>query len=147
MANTDNALKAAQTIKMKVTGIIEDAVWLYDWFVHEPLRNLRIDIDGTIDKVFYGDLQDENKAKTVLTESMQALTSYCQKEAGPQFAKITTVDLAPLCQIPDAQSIFTTLEERKASVKGDLDYCLSFKKDFFSEQAGATDELSAPHNL
>jgi len=147
MAKTDEALKAAEAIKMKITGILEDAVLLYDWFVHEPLRNLQIDIDGTVDQVFYGDLQDETKAKTVLTESMLSLTTYCEKEASPQFSKITTVDLAPLCQIPDAQSVFKVFEERKAEVKGDFDYCLSFKKNFFSEQAGATDELSAPHDL
>merc|ERR1719323_2156783 len=132
---------------MKITGILEEAVMLYDWFVHEPLRNLQIDIDGTVDQVFYGDLQDETKAKTVLTESMQALTSYCEKEASPQFEKITTVDLAPLCQIPDAQSIFKVFEETKAAVKGDFEFCLSFKKNFFGELVDSTSELSAPLNL
>jgi len=140
-------LKAAEAIKMKVTGIIEDAIMLYDWFVHEPLRNLQIDIDGTVDQVFYGDLQDENKAKTVLKESLQSLTSYCKNEAGPQFEKIADVDLAPLCEIPDAQSIFTVFEDRKTKVKGGFDYCLSFKKNFIAEEVDSTNELSAPLNL
>jgi len=147
MAKTDDALKAAEAIKMKITGIIEDAIMLYDWFVHEPLRNLQIDIDGTVDEVFYGYLEDETNAKTTLTQSLQALTSYCEKEAGPTFAKIQSVDLSPLCQIPDAQSIFTVFEQRKTSVKGDFDYCLSFKKNFFSGAVESTNELSAPLNL
>ena len=58
-----------------------------------------------------------NNAKAVATGSMQALAACCRDEASPQsthnnFKRVATVGLAPLSQIPDAQSIFTVFKER-----------------------------------
>merc|ERR550532_3396982 len=87
MSNTDEALRAAEAIKLKVTGILEEAKELYDWFVHEPLRNLMIDLPGAVDDEF-DDIEAEDEAKKSFGKSMQTLASYCRDEAGPKFLKI-----------------------------------------------------------
>merc|ERR1719471_2142358 len=127
---------------------MESMVNLYDWFVHEPLRNMMLDSDGFLHEF---DVKDsEIVSRNKLQESMTALSDHCEQEAKPSFEKITEIDLAPLCEFggPEAAalSVKATLEQRKEEVKKELMDCLSWYRDFsIPESAGTvTSQLVEP---
>jgi len=129
MQDSDEALKAAEAIKQKLAGIIESAISLYDWFVHEPLRNLMLDGENPL--AFFDEVgEEEAAAKKGLTVSMQSLVAHCNNEARPAFEKVTSVTLAPLCEIPSDITLYETLEKRKQEVKADLETARGYLKDF-----------------
>lgn len=144
MQDSDEALKAAEMIKQKVAGIIENAVTLYDWFVHEPLRNLCLDGDGALD-IFDQGADEETTAKEAFQYTMQSVMAHCKNEAGPAFAKITSVNLAPLCQIPSDAGVDESVEQRKKEVKQEFGTAISFMKDLTPPQGSEqANEVAQP---
>jgi len=148
MEDGEAALRAAERVKEKLAGSMESMVNLYDWFVHEPLRNMMLDSDGFLHEF---DVKDsEIVSRNKLQESMTALSDHCEQEAKPSFEKITEIDLAPLCEFggPEAAalSVKATLEQRKEEVKKELMDCLSWYRDFsIPESAGTvTSQLVEP---
>merc|ERR1719323_1266452 len=81
---------------------------------------------------------------------MTALGDHCEQEAKPSFAKISEIDLSPLCEFggPDAAalSVEEVLKQRKEEVKTELMECLSWYRDFtIAESAGTvTSQLVEP---
>jgi len=104
---------------------------------------MMIDQQADVDNEFQ-QVEDEDASKKAFGKSMETLTSYCKDEAGPKFAKISDVNLAPLCQIPSADDVYSVFEKRKTEVKSRIDYCLTHLMDFTPEQVEDSDELSPP---
>merc|ERR1719511_135968 len=77
MEDGEAALRAAERVKEKLAGIIESMVNVYDWFVHEPLRNLMLDSDAFLQEfdVKDAEIASGNKFK----ESMTALSDHCEQ--------------------------------------------------------------------
>merc|ERR1719242_2656382 len=71
MEDGEAALRAAERVKEKLAGSMESMVNLYDWFVHEPLRNMMLDSDDFLSEFEIKDseIASGNKFK----ESMTAL--------------------------------------------------------------------------
>jgi len=148
MEDGEAALRAAERVKENLAGSMESMVNLYDWFVHEPLRNMMLDSDDFLSEFEIKDseITSGNKFK----ESMTALGDHCEQEAKPSFAKISEIDLSPLCEFggPDAAalSVEEVLKQRKEEVKTELMECLSWYRDFsIAESAGTvTSQLVEP---
>merc|ERR1719461_414082 len=121
---------------------------LYDWFVHEPLRNMMLDSDAFLQEFEVKDSEIVSGNK--FQESITALSEHCEQEAKPSFEKITEIDLSPLCEFggPEAAagSVKETLKQRKEEVIKELKDCLSWYRDFsIPESAGTvTSQLVEP---
>merc|ERR1719330_10652 len=148
MEDGEAALRAAERVKEQLAASMESMVNVYDWFVHEPLRNMMLDSDDFLSEFEIKDpeIASGNKFK----ESMTALGDHCEQEAKPSFAKISEIDLSPLCEFggPDAAalSVEEVLKQRKEEVKTELMECLSWYRDFsIPESAGTvTSQLVEP---
>merc|ERR1719323_1306988 len=148
MEDGEAALRAAERVKEKLAGSMESMVNVYDWFVHEPLRNMMLDSDDFLSEFEVKDAEIVSGQK--FKESMTALSDHCEQEAKPSFQKITEIDLAPLCEFggPEAAalSVEEALKQRKEEVKTELKKCLSWYRDFsIAESAGTvTSQLVEP---
>jgi len=148
MEDGEAALRAAERVKEKLAGSMESMVNMYDWFVHEPLRNMMLDSDAFLQEFEVKDSEIVSGNK--FQESITALSEHCEQEAKPSFEKITEIDLSPLCEFggPEAAagSVKETLKQRKEEVIKELKDCLSWYRDFsIPESAGTvTSQLVEP---
>merc|ERR1719254_462643 len=148
MEDGEAALRAAERVKEKLAGSMESMVNVYDWFVHEPLRNMMLDSDDFLQEFEVKDSEIVSGSK--FRESMTALSDHCEQDAKPSFQKITEIDLSPLCEFGGpaaaATSVEETLKQRKEEVKQELKECLSWYRDFsIPESAGTvTSQLVEP---
>merc|ERR1719461_2193267 len=98
------------------------------------------------------DATDEAMSGEKLKESMDALIGHCEKEAKPAFAKISSLDLSPLCEFGGAgatQSVVETVAQRKAEVKKELKECQGWWVDYEIPDSAEKDnsELTEPELL
>merc|ERR1719323_2765070 len=84
MEDGEAALRAAERVKEKLAGSMESMVNVYDWFVHEPLRNMMLDSDDFLQEFEVKDSELVSGSK--FKESMSALSDHCEQEAKPSFA-------------------------------------------------------------
>merc|ERR1719471_1126154 len=90
MEDGESALRAAEKVKENLAVIMESMVGVYDWFVHEPLRNLMLDDSNSLK--FFEPTDAGITSTSQLKESFTDLMLYCEQEAKPSFEKITTLD-------------------------------------------------------
>merc|ERR1719208_50799 len=116
-------------------------------FVHEPLRNLMLDDSNSLK--FFEPTDAGITSTRQLKESFTDLMLYCEQEAKPSFEKITTLDLAPLCEFGGDQAavgVEETLKERKDEVINELQVCMGWYRDLsIPDDAGeVTSQLVEP---
>lgn len=142
----ESALRAAEKVKEQLAGAMESMVNMYDWFVHEPLRNLMLD-DANSLKTFEP-TDKEISSTSQLKESFRDLADYCEREAKPSFGKITNLNLAPLCEFGGDEAVIgveRTLRLRKDEVMQKLEECMGYSRDLsIPEEAGEVNGIVEP---